>query len=338
MNATARAVLVNSAKQSRVRQGVIALALFACNGIGWAQGWTPQRNVEIVVGFAPGGGVDRTARVLERLLTTQKFVNSGVTVANKPGGNTTIAYQYTSQRPADGHTVMLYGQTIFTTHISGASALTYTDFTPIATLFSEYHVYMVSAGTPVKTGKDLVARMKNDVRQVSTGVSAIGAPGHLSVGLLNKAIGGSAKDLKIIAFKGSAEALTNVLGGHIELTPAPANLAAPHIANAQVRAVAVAAPKRLGAPFAAIPTWREQGVDLVYGPWRGLLAPKGLPAAQLAWWEATLRKVADTAEWKSDMEKIYAVDDFVTGAQLLKDMVKEYAETRAVLLELGMAK
>ena len=322
----------------KVTHTLLALALLTFSASGWTQGWTPQRNVEIVVGYAPGGGVDRTARLLERLLTTHKLINTGVTVANKPGGNTTIAYNYLSQRPADGHSVMVYGQTIFTSHITGASALTYTDFTPIATLFSEYHVYIVSANTSVKTGKDLIARLKNDVRQVSTGVSAIGSPGHLSVGLLNKAIGGNAKDLKIIAFKGSAEALTNVLGGHIELTPAPANLAAPHVTSAQVRAVAVAAPKRLGAPFAAIPTWKEQGVDLVYGPWRGILAPKGLPAAQIAWWDATLRKIANTAEWKSDMEKIYAVDDFVTGAQLRKDMEKEYAETKAVLVELGMAK
>ena len=102
-----------------------------------AQAWSPSRNVEIVVGFAPGGGVDRTARALERALTTQKLVNAGASVANKPGGNTTIAYQYLNQRPPDGHTVMVYGQTIFTAHITGASALTHTDFTPIATLFSE---------------------------------------------------------------------------------------------------------------------------------------------------------------------------------------------------------
>ena len=317
---------------------VAALVLLGFSASGWTQGWAPQRNVEIVVGYAPGGGVDRTARALERVLTTAKLVNTSVAVANKPGGNTTIAYNYLSQRPADGHTVMVYGQTIFTTHISGASPLTYTDFTPIATLFSEYHVYIVAANTPVKTGKDLVARLKNDVRQVSIGVSAIGSPGHLSVGLFNKTIGGNAKEIKVIAFKGSAEALTNVLGGHIELTPAPASLAAPHLASAQIRAVAVAAPKRLGGPFAAIPTWREQGVDHVTGTWRGILAPKGLPAAQIAWWESTLRKVADTAEWKSDMEKIFAVDDFVTGAQLRKDMEKEYAETKAVLVELGMAK
>ncbi|MBM3344287.1 MAG: tripartite tricarboxylate transporter substrate binding protein [Betaproteobacteria bacterium] len=317
---------------------LLAYALLSLHASAWAQGWTPQRPIEIVVGYAPGGGVDRTARALDRLLTGNKLANSGVAVINKPGGNTTIAYHYLSQRPADGHTVMVYGQTIFTTHITGASALTYTDFTPVASLFSEYHVYVVAANTPVRSGKDLIARMKQDVRQVSTGVSAIGSPGHLSVGLLNKALGGSARDLRIIAFKGSAEALTNVLGGHIELTPAPASLAAPHVGSEKLRAVAVAAPKRMGGPFAAIPTWREQGVDLVYGPWRGILAPKGLPAAQLAWWEASLRKIADTAEWKSDMEKIFAVDDFVTGAQLRKDMEKEYAETRAVLVELGMAK
>lgn len=314
------------------------LALLAVANTAFSQHWTPQRNVEVVVGYAPGGGVDRTARALERILTTNKLLNTSVGVVNKPGGNTTIAYNYLSQRPADGHSVMVFGPTLFTTHITGASPLTFTDFTPVATLFSEYHVYVVSARTPVKSGRDLVQRLKKDVKQVTVGVSAIGSPGHLSTGLLNRAIGGIAKDLKIIAFKGSSEALTNVLGGHIELTPAPASLAAPHVASAQIRAVAVAAPQRLGGPFAAIPTWKEQGVDLVYGPWRGILAPKGLPAAQLTWWEQTLRVVANTTEWKSDMEKIYAVDDFVTGAQLRKDMEKEYAETKAVLVELGLAK
>jgi putative tricarboxylic transport membrane protein len=322
----------------KVCRTLFALPLFCLSAAGWAQGWVPQRTVEIVVGYAPGGGVDRTARALERILPANKLVNTGIAVVNKPGGNTTIAYNYLNQRPADGHTIMVFGQTIFTTHITGASPLTYTDFTPIASLFSEYHVYIVSASTPVKTGRDLVQRLKTDVKQVSTGVSAIGSPGHLSTGLLNKAIGGNAKDLKIIAFKGSSEAMTNVLGGHIELTPAPASLAAPHLASAQVRAVAVAAPKRLGGVFAAIPTWKEQGVDLVYGPWRGILAPKGLPAAQIAYWENTLRKAAESPEWKSDIERIFAVEEFLTGVKLRQDLEKEYADTKAVLVDLGMAK
>ncbi len=322
----------------KVCRTLFALLLLISSGAVWPQAWAPQRTVEIVVSFAPGGGVDRTARALERILTANKLVNTSVAVVNKPGGNTNIAYTYVSQRAADAHTLMVFGQTIMTNHITGASVLNYSDFTPIASLFNEYHVYVVSASTPVRTGADLIQRLKNDTRLVSTGVSAIGSPGHISTALLNKLIGGNAKELKIIAFKGSAEALTNVLGGHIELTPAPASLAAPHINSAQMRAVAVAAPKRLSGAFAAIPTWREQGVDLVYGPWRAILAPRGISAAQIAYWENALRKVADTAEWKSDVEKILAVDDFVIGAQLRKDLEKEYADTKAVLSELGMAR
>ncbi len=322
----------------KIKRTLLALALLCFGASGWAQGWTPQRNVEIVVGFAPGGGVDRTARTLERIITTNKLVSTSIAVVNKPGGNTNIAYTYVSQRPADAHTLMVFGQTIMTNHITGAIPLNYTDFTPIASLFSEYHVYVVSANTPVRTGKDLVQRLKTDVRSVTIGVSAIGSPGHISAGLLNKAIGGNAKDLRIIAFKGSSEALTNVLGGHVELTPAPASVAAPHVTSAQIRMVAVAAPKRLGGAFAAIPTWKEQGVDLVYGPWRGILAPKGLTAAQIAYWENTLRRVTESAEWKSDLEKIHGVDDFLTGMPFRKELEKDYADTKAVLIDLGMAK
>lgn len=321
-----------------VRHIGLALALLCTTTGAWAQSWTPQRGVEIVVGFAPGGGVDRTARALERILTSNKLINVSVGVVNKPGGNTNIAYAYTHQKAPDPHTLMIFGQTLFTNHITGASQLSFSDFTPIASLFNEYHVYVVAANTPVKTGKDLVQRLKKDVKLVTTGVSAIGAPGHISTSLLNRLIGGSAKDLKIIAFKGSADALTSVLGGHIELTPAPASLAAPHMASDKMRAVAVAAPKRLGGAFAAVPTWREQGVDLVYGPWRAILAPKGITAAQIAYWETTLRKVADTADWKSDLDKILAVEEFLIGAQLRKELEKEYADTKAVLVDLGMAK
>ena len=322
----------------KIWRTLLALALLCFSATGLAQGWSPQRTVDIVVGFAPGGGVDRTARALERILTVNKLVGTSIAVLNKPGGNTNIAYTYVSLRPGDAHTLMVFGQTLVTNHITGASPLNYSDFTPIASLFSEYHAYVVSANTQARTGRDLVQRLKNDVRQVTIGVSAIGSPGHISASLLNKALGGSAKDLRIIAFKGSAEALTNVLGGHIELTPAPASVAAPHVTSAQIHVVAVAAPKRLGGVFAAIPTWREQGVDLVYGPWRAMLAPRGLSAAQIAYWENTLRRATETADWKSDVEKILAVEDFVTGAQLRRNLEKEYADTKSVLVDLGMAK
>lgn len=320
-----------------LERALIAAALL-CSGACSAQGWSPQRPVELVVGFAPGGGNDRTARTLERIFTTNKLVPTAVSVVNKPGGSTSIAYTYVNQRPGDAHTLMIFGGTLITNHITAASPLNYSDFTPIASLFNEYHVYMVSAGSQIRSGKELTDRLKSDVRSVTTSVSAIGSPGHLSVGQLYKAVGGNAKDLRIVAFKGSADALMSVIGGHVELTPAPASVALPHVASAQVRLVAAAAPRRLAGALAAIPTWREQGVDLVYGPWRAILAPRGLTAAQVAFWEDALRKATQTAEWKSDLEKNSGVDDFIVGAQFRKELDKDYADTRAVLVDLGMAR
>jgi putative tricarboxylic transport membrane protein len=322
----------------KIERALIAAVLLCIAETGSPQGWSPQRNVEIVVGFAPGGGVDRTARTLERILVANKLVSASVSVVNKPGGSTSIAYTYVNQRPGDAHTLMVFGQTLLTNHITASSPLNYTDFTAIASLFNEYHVYVASVNSQIRTGKNLIDRLKSDVKSVTTGVSAIGSPGHISTGLLYRAVGGNAKDLKIVAFKGSAEAMTSVLGGHIELTPAPASVALPHAASGQVRLLAVAAPRRLPGAFAAVPTWREQGVDLVYGPWRAILGPKGLSPAQIAYWENALRKVTETAEWKGDLEKNLAVDDFLTGTEFRKELDKDYADTKAVLVDLGMAK
>jgi len=317
---------------------ILGCVLLAASAASWAQGWSPQRNVEIVVGFAPGGGVDKTARTVERILVANKLVNSTVTVVNKPGAGTSIAYTYVSQRPGDGHTLMVGGPQLLANHIMGSSPLNYTDFTPIASLINEYIVFSVNAASPIRTGKDLIERLKKDPKSVTIGFGSIGGPTHIAAGLLNKAIGGNARDLKVVTFKGGAEAITNLLGGHIDLTTNPAGTAAPHVAAGRIRVVAVAAPKRLGGALAAVPTWKEQGVDLVFGPWRAIMGPKGMSAAQTAYWENALRKVTETAEWKTDLEKNVWFDDFVTSAQFRKDIEKDYSGMKAVLVDLGLAK
>jgi len=76
----------------------------------------------------------------------------------------------------------------------------------------------------------------------------------------------------------------------------------------------------------------------VFGPWRAIMGPKGMSAAQTAYWENALRKVTETAEWKTDLEKNVWFDDFVTSAQFRKDLDKDYADMKTVLVELGLAK
>ena len=318
----------------------LGLALAGAAATCAAQGaWSPQRNVEIVVGSAPGGSNDKTARQVERILVEKKLIASPITVVNKPGGGSTLAFNYVNQHPGDAHYLMVGTTALLSNHIVGNSKFSYRDFTPIASLFNDYVVFVVNAESPIKTGKDLIARLKKDPKSVATGfATTLGSHNHIAAGLLAKSVGVNPKELKVVAYKGAAEALTNLLGGHIDLVTTAAGNAAPHVAAGRLRVVGVAGPKRFGGALANVPTWKEQGVDLVFGGWRSIMGPKGITPAQVAYWEGVLTKATKVPEWREDLEKNYWSDDFVTSAQFAKDLEKDYTEMRAVLVDLGLAK
>ncbi|HET7597524.1 MAG TPA: tripartite tricarboxylate transporter substrate-binding protein, partial [Burkholderiales bacterium] len=139
-------------------------------------------------------------------------------------------------------------------------------------------------------------------------------------------------------FKGSSEALTNLLGGHIDLVTTAAGNAAGHVANGRMRVVGVAAPRRFGGALADVPTWTEMGVKLVYGGFRGIVGPKDLKPEQVAYWEDVLRKATQVPEWKSNLEKNYWSDEFLTGKEFRKDLDETYDAMKSVLVDLGLAK
>ncbi|MFN7086696.1 MAG: tripartite tricarboxylate transporter substrate binding protein [Burkholderiales bacterium] len=316
--------------------GLLGLAVAAP---GWAQGWAPQKNVEIVVGSAPGGSNDKTARTVERVISAHKLIPSSISVLNKPGGGSTIAFTYVQQHAGDAHYLLIGTPSLLTNHIVGTSRLSHRDFTPIASLLNDYIVFAVNAGSPIRTGRDLVERLRKDPKSVSIGfATALGSHNHIAAGLLMKSIGGNARDLKAVAFKGSAEAITNLLGGHIDLVTTAAGNVAAHVASGKLRVVGIAANQRFSGQLADIPTWKEQGVNLVFGGWRAIMAPKGISAAQAAYWEGVLRKVSESAEWKADLEKNFWANDFVTGEQFRKDLDSDYAAMKSVLVEIGLAK
>ena len=318
---------------------MMGAALVAAGGSALAQGWAPQKNVEIIAGSVPGGSNDKTARTMEHIILGKKLVGSSLTVVNKAGGGGNIAYTYVSQHGGDPHYLAVATDGLLTNHILGASSLNYPDFTPISLLFNDYTVIAVAANSPIKTGKDLTDRLRKDPQSLSIGfANAFGSTRHISVGLLMKAIGGNPRNLKTIVFKGSAEAIVALLGGHIDVVSIGATNATVHVSGGLMRVVAVAGPQRFGGVLATVPTWKEQGVDVVAGSWRGIVGPKGLSAAQTAYWEGVLRKMVETPEWKSDLEKNYWTSDFMPSAEFRKELEKGYGHTRAVLTDLGLAK
>ena len=322
-----------------LRSSAVAIALgFSATAIAQPT-WQPTKNVEIVVPSAPGGSNDKTARSIERVIHDRRLMSATLAVINKPGGGNAMTMNYLNLHAGDAHYVMIGTPTILTNHIIGASPLNYTDFTPVASLFNEYIVFAVKGDSPIKAGRDLIERLKKDPKSVSIGfATALGSHNHIAAGLLAKAIGVDVRALKVIAFKGSSEAIAALLGGHIDLVTTAAGNVAEQVEAGKLRIAGIASAQRLPAPYANTPTWKEQGVNVVFGGWRSVMGPKNMTAPQAAYWEKLLGQVVADPEWKADLQRNYLSEDFATGEKFKTDLQKDYASMKAVLSELGLAK
>ena len=153
---------------------------------------------------------------------------------------------------------------LFSNQILGSSTLSAADLTPIANLVNDYAVFAVNSGSSIKTGKELADRLRKDPRSLNLGfANAFGSTRHMAGGMLIKALGGNPRDLKPVVFKGSAEAITALLGNHLEYVIVGAVNSVVHVQSGRMRVLAVASPERLGGPLSNVPTWKEQGVDMV---------------------------------------------------------------------------
>ena len=315
------------------------LALSLCCGVTYAQGWSPQKNVEIIANSAPGGSNDKTARTLEHVFNSNKLVSSSLTVVNKAGGAGSLGFAYLSQHPGDPHYLVIAGDGLLSNHVLGVSKLTHSDFTPVALLFNDYALVAVRTESPIKTGREFAERLRKSPQTLSIGfANAFGSTRHISLALLMKAAGGNARDLKVVVFKGSAEAITAMLGGHLDAVVIGATNATIHVASGRMRILGIAAPQRLGEALGNAPTWREQGVDLVAGSWRGIMGAKGITAPQVAYWEQALQKASATPDWKADLDRNYWTSDFKPAHAFAKELEKDYAEMRTVLTDAGLVK
>jgi putative tricarboxylic transport membrane protein len=132
--------------------------------------------------------------------------------------------------------------------------------------------------------------------------------------------------------------VTAALGGHVDFIATTASNLVQLAADGKMRVLAMASPARLGGPMANVPTWREFGIDAIGNNWRGVVGPKGITAAQIEYWEDALAKMVVTDEWKADIEQNLWVSNFMRSADSAAEYKRGYAELKAVLTELGLAK
>jgi putative tricarboxylic transport membrane protein len=319
--------------------GAWILVVAGAATISHAQQWRPERTVEIVVPAGTGGSIDGTARLIHRVLQFNRIIETPVIVVNKPGGGGNIATSYLDQHAGDGHYLLTSTMSIMTNHILGRSSRSYNDYTPLATLFSEYMTLVVKPDSPLKTAADIQEQLKKDPQSLSIAIGvALGATNHLTVALLAKAMGVDARRLKMVVTHTNSQAVTSVMGGHIDVGSLSAGAALNAAQQGQLRIIGITSEKRGDGPLASVPTWKEQGVDVVFANVRLLLGPRGMSAAQVAYWDAALAKVVATSDWKKEVDRNEAIPDYTASRESAQRMAQLYGQLRAALVDAGLAK
>ncbi len=319
----------------------LLLAMLFVQGHVHAQGaaWKPDRAVEIIVGTAPGAAPDKTARSIQRLWQTRGIYEGPVSVVNKPGGGNLIAWTYLNQHAGNGHYQMIGNLNVLISRAIGRSPYAHTDYTWIATLFDEYFAVSVRADSTLSDGKDLIARLMKDPASVVIGVStSIGGANHLSAALALQRAGIDPRRVRFVAFKGSADSVTALLGGHVDAVSTAVSAAVPHVRSGVLRTIAVSSPQRLGGALATVPTWMEQGVKGTMTNFRAVIAPKGTEAGAAKYWESRYAALSAEDEWKKDLEANLWVWNFLDSARTVSAITAYADEVDALVGTLGLRK
>lgn len=237
---------------------------------------SPGRPVMLVVGASPGGGVDRTARILAQELAAR--LHADVVVENRPGGGTRLAGEYVAKAAPDGNTLFFTTgeSTVDLAFDAHATPSILRDFTPVTRVAVTPTILVVRASSAMKSVGDVVARARREPGKLNYSTAGIKSTMHL-VGEIFRRESGA--DIVHIPYKGSVPALTALMGGDVDMTFVSLASALPYLESGKLRALAVADARR--SPLVPdVPTFAEAGVrDVVSVIWSGILAPNGTPPA-----------------------------------------------------------
>jgi tripartite-type tricarboxylate transporter receptor subunit TctC len=317
---------------------VWATLVAVCLSAGAVQAQTaakyPAKPVRIVVGFAPGGGADIVARIVAQKLTDafgQSFV-----VDNRPGASATIATEFAARAAPDGYTLSLGVPTSHSVLPSlWRGRLNYDplqDFAPVTMLGTSPLLLAVHPSLPVKTVRDLIAVARARPGQLTFGAGGIGTPPHMAGELFKQTAG---VDMLLVAYKGEAPAITDLLGGQISLIFSNVTAVLPHVRANKLRGIAVTALERV--PTAPeLPTVAASGLPgFEIESWYGLLAPARTPHEIVMRLHDETVRMLNQPDAKQRIEALGLVVKTTTPEQLATYMQEQVAKWAKVVKASG---
>jgi len=292
--------------------------------------------VKFMIGANPGGGYDQTGRGLGKAMV-EAGVAKSVQYENKGGAGGTIGLaQFVNASKGDGNAMIVTGAVMVGAIVQNKPPMTLAQATAIARLFYEYNVFVVPAASPIKTMKDVIEMLKKDPGSVKWGGGSRGSVDHISVAQIAKDAGVDPTKINYVPFQGGGEASAAILGGHVTVGTSGWNEMAQFVKSGKMRAIAVTSGTRL--PVAAVPTLKEQGINVEIGNWRGVYGAPGITDVQK---KALIDAVVTATKQKSWNDALAGNDWFpavLTGDEFSKFVDADHKRIEESMRAVGLVK
>lgn len=342
--------------------GILAILLAACGGADTAgteteqetetetgteqpaaSDYQPDKAITIMAPSGAGGGLDTAARTVAKLAIDQGLVDQPISVENKPGGGQVIgSTEFATKEVGNDYKLMLASTPFVLNYIKkeGAAPISFRDVTPLVRLQVDYGVLAVKSDWKYKDLKSLMDALKADPTSVT--IAGGGAPGtwdYLNSILVADSYGIDGNQVKYTAYDGGGEATTALLGGNADVLTSDLSSVAEYLKSGDVIVLGIGSPERLtDEQFADIPTYKEQGFDVVTENWRGIYGPKDMSPEAKAFWEDALTKVAKSEEWLAELKALGIQDGYMNSEDWYKSMEADEASYLKLYKKLGLAK
>ncbi len=330
--------MLTSSRRSIVLRSACAIASLALLATALpvaAQGY-PSRPITLIVPWGAGGGTDATARIIGSLL--EKEIGQPVTVVNRTGGSGVVGHSAIASAAPDGYTLGMATVEIGMMHWQGLTELTGASYTPLGLVNADPAGVQVRTESPYKTINELLAAIKASPGKFKASGTGQGGIWHL-------AIAGMLRDQKIdpasvpwVPSNGAAPGLQDMMAGGVDIAPVSLPEARSLIDAGKVRSLAIMNDKP-SSLYPNVPTLKSAiGSDWTMAAWRGLVAPKGIPAEARDKLSAAIRKIAASKEYNDFMSSRGFGVIYAGPEEFAKFMVKSDTELGATMKAVGLVK
>ena len=304
-----------------------------------AAAFEPQ-NVECIAPSGPGGGWDFTCRQVGKALYDQGLVPGPVQVSNMAGGSGGVAYASVVSKRNQEDNLIVAASTATTTRLAqGAFVGMDMDMVRwLGTVGADYGIIAVAQDSPHQSLTDLMDAIKADPTAISiAGGSAVGGWDHLKALIAARSAGvENLAQVKYIAFQGGGEAVTQLLGGHVQAFSGDISEAQGFMDAGDIRVLAVLSEERLPGDLADLPTAKEQGIDAIGANWRGFYGPGEMSEDAYAYWSDAIQQVYESEAWKETMTANGLMPLGLYGDELNEFVATQISDIEALSREIGI--